>query len=246
MRALSALGLLQAWERGLEQPLAKRALQLLSAAYPEMSLDALAQLSIGSRDMRLLELREWLFGSQMICLDECPKCWEQLELTFQVSDVHGPERADSFENLLRTDGYEVRFRIPNGDDLVAIVACQDLEEAHNLLLARCISDIRHDGTEQSLDQLPPTVVEKLTERMEQADPDADVQLQLACPTCVHTWLRTFDITSFLWREINDWAQRMLREIHILASAYRWRESDILAMSQQRRKCYMDMIGGCHA
>ena len=82
----------------------------------------------------------------------------------------------------------------------------------------------------------------VTERMSQADPQADVKLGLDCPACGHDWLVTFDILSFLWSEIETWAQRMLRDVHILARSYGWREADILAMSAFRRQCYLEMLG----
>src|SRR5512132_3467594 len=83
--------LLAVWECGLGQSLVQRALWLLSAACPDMSLDALAQLSIGQRDARLLELREWLFGSSLVSVAVCPRCREQLELAFDMSDVRVSE-----------------------------------------------------------------------------------------------------------------------------------------------------------
>jgi len=242
-RGLSASTLLEVWECGQGQPIARRALLLLAAADPDMSLDALAQLSIGQRDTRLLELRAWLFGTQLMSLAVCAQCREPLELTFDVADVRTAEMPASSGNVLHTDGYEVYFRVPNSDDLAAIAMTQDIDMMRQRLLARCTWDIRYNGAEQSAEQLPVQIVEALTQSMARADPQADVQLQVTCPACGCDWLATFDIASFLWSEINDWAQRLLREMHVLASAYGWREADILAMSAQRRQLYVDMIGG---
>lgn len=77
----------------------------------------------------------------------------------------------------------------------------------------------------------------------QADPQANVQLNVSCPACSHQWQMTFDILSFFWTEISAWAQRILREVHVLASAYGWHEADVLAMSSMRRQCYLQMVGG---
>jgi hypothetical protein len=216
---------------------------VLAAADPDMSLDALAQLSIGQRDARLLELRAWLFGTQLMSVAVCTQCREPLELTFDVADVRTAEMPAISASVLHTDGYEVHFRVPNSDDLAAIAVTQDVDTMRQLLLARCTWDIRYNGAEQSADQLPAQIVDALTQSMAQADPQADVQVQVTCPACGCDWLATFDIASFLWSEINDWAQRLLRELHVLASAYGWREADILAMSAQRRQLYVEMIGG---
>jgi hypothetical protein len=216
---------------------------LLAAATPEMSLDALAQLSLGQRDARLLELRQWLFGTQLVSVAVCTQCRERLELTFDIADIRTTEMPASSESVLQTDGYEVHFRVPNSDDLIAIAVTQDVDAMRQLLLVRCTLDVRYNGAEQSAEQLPAQIVDALTQSMARADPQADVQLQVTCPACGCNWLATFDIASFLWSEITDWAQRLLREIHAIASAYGWCEADIVAMSAQRRQLYVDMIGG---
>ena len=74
------------------------------------------------------------------------------------------------------------------------------------------------------------------------DPQANVQMNLSCVRCGKHWQAVFDIESFLWSEINRWAERLLLEVHQLARAYGWREADILAMSPHRRRFYLDMLG----
>ena len=49
-----------------------------------------------------------------------------------------------------------------------------------------------------------------------------------------SWLERF------WAEIDAWARRILREVNILARAYGWRESDILALGAVRRQIYLTM------
>ena len=83
--ALTAADLLNVWERGLTQSPVQRALALL-AACADTPVDTLAQLSIGQRDARLLTLREWAFGSQIVGVASCPGCGE-LSLNL-VSGTH--------------------------------------------------------------------------------------------------------------------------------------------------------------
>ena len=78
-------------------------------------------------------------------------------------------------------------------------------------------------------------------RMEQADPQANIQLSLQCPACRQESQVTFDIVTYFWNEINAWAHGVLRDVHILATAYGWRESDILSLSPWRRQLYLEMI-----
>jgi len=85
------------------------------------------------------------------------------------------------------------------------------------------------------------VIQALTERIESLDPQADIRIHLTCPGCCHSWCALFDIASFLWAEINGWAERMLQMVHRLAASYGWSERDILNLSPVRRQLYLGMV-----
>jgi len=135
----------------------------------------------------------------------------------------------------------VRFRLPNCDDLAALEAGADAPAQKSALLRRCVAEVRLNGDVNATDQLPEVVVTALSVRMADLDPQGDIQLTLTCPHCGHSWASPLDIVSYLWSEIHAWAERTLRDVHALASAYGWRESDILALSPTRRQAYLDMI-----
>lgn len=216
---------------------------LLAAACSEMSLDALAKLSIGQRDAHLLTLREWTFGSQLVGLVSCPRCYERLELTFKTSDLRvAPETPPAETFSLSIAGYELCYRPTNSLDL-ATIASDDPTTTRQRLLERCLTTARYQNEPIPADKLPPDVVNAVIQSMAQADPQADVQLALRCSSCGYQWQACFDIVSFFWREINAWAVRILSEVHILASAYGWREIDILTMSSQRRQFYLNLVSG---
>jgi len=244
MRVLSALEWLNVWEHGQAQSLPARALAILAAACPDTPPETLARLNIGQRDACLLTLREWTFGPQLAGLAMCPSCGERLELTCNVADIQAPSPDASESTLsLHMAGYEVCFRLPNSLDLMAVAASTDEALPHQQLLERCLLAVRYQGIEQAIDQLPTDVEQAVGARMAQADPQADVQLALSCPGCRHHWQAPFDIVSFFWNELNAWACRILRDVHTLASAYGWREADILAMSSWRRQVYLEMVNG---
>jgi hypothetical protein len=244
--ALSAAGLLAAWEEGLTQHPVQRALTLLASAWPELSVATFAQLSIGQRDAFLLSLREQLFGPRLAGVARCAQCAERLELAFEVADIRVPASAElspaPAEALeLDADGYRIRFRLPNSIDLLAIAGVADPSTARAALLERCLLAYGDDANAPAPGNLPAATVEALTTAMELADPQGDVHLALNCPACGYHWLQAFDILSYLWSEIDDWAQRTLREVHLLASAYGWSEREILALSARRRQSYLEMV-----
>ena len=238
----SAAELLDVWERGLPHPLIERALGLLAVAYPETARESIAHWSIGRRDAGLLRLREALIGPQLTGLARCPQCGDQLELAFTVSDIlaQPAEGAESYAQDIA--GYAVQFRLPDSTDIATIAAETDVQRARQQLFCRCVLQVSRDGEPTTADQLPDDVILAVSQRMAVIDSQADVQLALTCPNCAHAWEAAFDIVSYLWSEINAWAVRLLHEVHRLASAYGWREADILALSPMRRQMYLDMIG----
>jgi hypothetical protein len=254
MRNLSAAELLTAWERALGQSPVQRVLILLAAAYPERAPEQLAQCSVGQRDACLLTLREQLFGSQLNSVTACPQCQQRIELAFTVPDIRvEPALTDPIavagEGMtLMMEGYRVHFRLPNSLDLVSIETSADVNQAREQLLRRCIQSVVREGVEnddgEPLDNvswLPMTLVDAIAERMAQADAQADTRLALSCPDCSHEWRATFDIATYLVEEIHDWAKHILRDVHILARAYGWREADILAMTSTRRRAYLELL-----
>src|SRR5215470_18559822 len=116
MRSLSASELLTVWESSLAATPFERALALLSAGSPEVSPATLARLSIGRRDDRLLQLREWAFGEDLSILVSCPSCRQTLELVMPVQTLRAVDQAPEQEGSITVEGYEVQFRAPNTQD----------------------------------------------------------------------------------------------------------------------------------
>ncbi len=245
MQTLSPQELLSIWEQGTIWPAALRALKLLAFAFPKRSQEDLERMCIGQRDALLLRLREQTFGSRLLCLAECPGCNERMEVAFSVQDILVDPAIKTGEALsIAVSGYEVQYRLVCSQDLIAIAGIEDPILARSVLLDRCILAVRHNNKNiseyLSVEELPLDVLNAVVDGMEQADPQADVQLSLTCSSCGHDWQVSFDIVSFFWSEIDNWAHRILREVHALARAYGWSESNILEMSPLRRQIYLEM------
>lgn len=243
MKSLSAGDMLQVWEQGQGQRPLDRALTLLAAACPEQSREELASLSIGARDMLLLEIRERAFGSQLDGFASCPQCNEQLEFSVSTSDFGGAFVPPSAESSLEweMDGYQVAFRLPNSLDLAAVAHNEDSSLARWGILARCVTAVQQGSSKSAVDELPEAVLTAIEDKMVESDPLANVDLNLLCPGCAYGWSIGMDIESFLWTEIHTQAKRLMGEVHILARAYGWSEKDILSMSAPRRQRYVEMV-----
>lgn len=238
--ALSAVDLLNAWEVGLDQPPPARALLLLAAAAPATPPDAWPALTVGRRDMALLDLYAALFGPQIDAVADCPACGGRVEFAAPVAALRvEPGPGDAAE--LKAGGYRLRLRPPTSADLLAL-GDADAAAAEALLLARCVS-AEAGGTSCPADQLPAPVVEAAVNALAELDPAADLRFDLVCPACGHGWEPLFDVAAFLWAAVERWALLTLRDVHQLALAYGWREGDVLALSPLRRQLYLEMAYG---
>lgn len=240
MLALNATSLLTAWEQGVSQHPLQRAVRMLALAWPQRTVDEWAKVSIGERDRQLLQLRDELFGSKFEAVATCPNCGERLELAFGKQDLLAQGTQENSEwQQLACDGVEVNYRLPTSADLLEVT--NNPGRARELLLERCV-EARADSVAVAASALPSAAVKLLGEKLAEADPQAEVQIVLDCPACSHQWTTVFDILSYLWGEIDDWAQRLLNDVHGLASAYGWSERDILSMSATRRRLYLELAG----
>ncbi len=219
MKSLAAVELLDVWEKSLNQPILSRALILLTAACPEMDAGAVAELNIGERDARLLQLREWMFGSRLVNTAECPCCAEHIEWENEIADfyVHRPGVSSTADELnFQTGKYHLRFRLPNSVDIAAVIDESDDSSKPTDLLKRCIVNAKRAGKTYDKNRLPKRALETLSLHIESLDPQAEMKIELTCPECSHHWEILFDIASFLWSEINSWAERTLSNVHQLA------------------------------
>ncbi|MDB5285222.1 MAG: hypothetical protein JWR05_171 [Mucilaginibacter sp.] len=243
MKSLTTSELLQVWEYGLQHPLPERTIHLLTAVASHGETNA-AALSLGQRDIRLLQLREWFFGSQLTNTTVCPKCtqqvvWENDISDFRLQPLINVESAPEFE--LSADEFNINFRLPNIEDMTQLYHSYSQEENALLLLRRCLLRVQKNGVACDITALPAAVLQTIEERMGKEDKQAQISLLLDCPACSHQWEMQFDIQRYLWTEINAWAKNILQEVYMLAKYFGWSEQDILCMKPQRRQLYLEMI-----
>jgi hypothetical protein len=119
----------------------------------------------------------------------------------------------------------------------------DAKAAQTALLDRCVLEARLEDRQVDAKELSSEVTSAIARRMGEVDPQADVQLDLNCPGCGRRWQALLDIENFFWTELNAWASKILSEVHVLASAYGWPETDILNLNPLRRQYYLDLVTG---
>jgi hypothetical protein len=231
--------LLDVWEQGQGLSPTRHALLLLAAT--EGGEEEPGALPLGERDARLLTLRAALFGPRAESLAHCPACGETAEIALDVRDLQA-EPAASGPLEIERDGLRLRFRLPDSTDLLAVEGLLDPEEGGRRIAARCLLRAERDGGPVGFENLSEEDLAALEERMEEADPGAELRLGLGCPACGHAWNELFDPARFLRAELDREAGRLLDEIHWLARAYGWTEEEALKLSPRRRRAYLERIG----
>lgn len=73
------------------------------------------------------------------------------------------------------------------------------------------------------------------------DPQAELELDLRCPSCGAAFAVVLDTATLLLRELDARAALLVRDVHTLASYYHWSERSILRMPARRRAQYLDLL-----
>ena len=246
MAPLKTQDILRIWESGAAQDPVGRALAILAHASPPGTPgEALAALPVGRRDARLMMIREETFGSTLDGVCSCPRCSERVEFRLELSQLRAsfPPASDAMEAELRLAEWTLRYRLPSSADLALAFGGRSLEEARRSLGERCIVEARRDDGAVALEELPQEAFARLAAAMTEQDPLAEVLVDFVCPACGQIGQTLFDIAVYLWEEIRALAVRLLREVDALARAYGWREEDILALSAERRRAYLELAAG---
>lgn len=230
MNVPQASALMEAWSRGASRSPTQRALLLFGLALPAAGADELQHFSIGYRDAWLLSLRETLFGSAIACLARCPDCDEEISVDFAVADIRTSYAEPGAIVTLPTEAGDVRLRLPDSADLIAIEGESDAGEAARRLLERCLLGDATAGE---------SLFESASHALGEADPQAELSLRIDCPACGSRTDAPFDIAAHFWSDLDEWAGAQLRDVDRLARRYGWSEAEILAMSPARRRLYLD-------
>lgn len=232
MRPFDASWLVEISERGARLGNAARALLLLEAQ--GLASDAARWLPLGARDRRLLQVRESMFGGEMVAHERCSVCGEDFEMTLCAEDVGLGPSAESDEQpavcSLAADGGDYVVRALTAGDMAMAERMRGIEAARTLLLARVAPDA------------PEGEAPRIARALEQLDPLAHVSIAVPCPACAQENEFAFDAAAFIWREIEQRVPRLLEEVAELARVYHWSERDILEMPQSRRRFYLAAAG----
>jgi hypothetical protein len=231
MHPLSAADILRLWERASSRHPIDRALAIVAAADGGNSA-ATADLSLGERNRRLLGVHESTFGSTVDALASCVRCAEPVELHLRASQLMAAAPGARSAEPAKSPGEVCKL---TSRDLAAASRCSSAAEARRVLASRAI------GHPANAPALSNAEMDGIARRLQELDPLAVLTFDVSCPACGAQWECELDAAEFLWLRVETEALRLLRDVHALASAYGWREAEILAMSPLRRRAYVELV-----
>jgi hypothetical protein len=185
---------------------------------------AVDRLSVGDRDRALAALYGDLYGDRVLADARCIECGAGYEIRFRISDLtrsrqpDGSATGDPPAIMLG----ETRLRLPEIGDLRGDPA----DILRRLTL---------DGPVPDLDTAAAA--------LEAADPALELDLSGTCPDCDTTQATPFSITRFLEAALARDSAFLMREVHLIASTYRWSFAEILTLSRVERQGFARLLIG---
>ena len=186
------------------------------------------------RDRILATIFTSLYGDLVESVLPCNACGKSFEITFSLKVLmEGQQPNPEFADLLEDGTYRLadgtRFRLPSGEDELAIMGFPP-ERALEELLRRCVIEAGH-----AVD------ADAIQNAMEQVAPILDLDIKTSCAECGAAATVRFDIQSYLLQSILRDRARLWRETHVLATSYKWSLNAIHRLTRADRRMLVSMI-----
>jgi len=197
--------------------------------------------SLSDVDRIAARLYETLYGDGVECIARCEACDGDSSISFSlkglwrfvneqsaahagaVGSVEGPD-AEGIYTL--ADGS--KFRLPNPSDL-SLTDGLAADDAVSAVTARCVL-VAARGEQTPID-----------EAMTLLGPRLDIDIDVQCALCQHARSVNFNIERFLTAALHRERTLVLGEVHVLAKAYGWARSEILAMPRMDRRLHVELV-----
>jgi len=189
---------------------------------------------ISDRDYLLSGIYTYTYGSRIQSVLKCRTCGSPFDMDFSLKDLVSSIRGSANDRPQDDQGYycydDYRFRLPNGEDEMA-VAGMAVVEAEKRILERCMASTNTVAKDRDVQSVMKSVAPLLFSEM-----------QTTCPECGANQLVIFDIQTFLLSRLKNERRRVTAEVHSIAMAYHWSHHEILEIPRTLRKSYAGMIG----
>lgn len=209
---------------------------LLEGPGSDMGPGKAYKLPVAERDIILTAIYQRIYGDKIDSTLNCRHCNAPFDLNFSLSELvrHLREKEDKPLVRYQQDGTftgagELHFRLPTGEDEYAVSVFPP-EQARKELFNRCLINPGNINSVEALETL-----------MENAAPLIDTNLTASCPECSTQQEVSFNIQAFLLNSILRERAQLLKEIHQIAVTYKWSHNEIIGLTRNIRKSYVNFI-----
>jgi hypothetical protein len=173
-------------------------------------------LLVADRQYLLLKLREVTFGDRVQATIFCPwpDCGKKVDIDFSVKDIPITESEHKGPVYTMELSPEAAF-------------IDDQGEKYRQVIFRL-----PNGGDQE------TIFEK---QMEAVAPKVESTMGALCPECGREFVLPFDLQEFFFDELKISRDLLYREVHYLAYHYHWSEGEIMEMSREKRRRYIEVL-----
>lgn len=195
-----------------------------------------AKIVTADRDRLLAQLYIMMYGPKIESTVNCWFCAMPFDLDFSLRDLltHSESMAGETSAVPTEDEAwqlpsGVRFRLPTGEDELAIVGFP-AALGREALLNRCL-----------LTEAQPEDRDEVEAVMEQIAPVLQIEMSAQCPECGKTQAVQFDMQTFLLNRLKNEHKQTVWEMHRIAATYHWSHADILQLPRSLRKMFVSYI-----
>jgi hypothetical protein len=205
---------LELWDAGEAVTPLERAVLLLERTWPSPA--PFGDWTLGEVNAGLLRFRCAAWSAEWDCLTACPDCHETAEIRLEIPALldGDPAAEGDAEPPGRLSGPRVR-------ELLALHATGPVDGGRIAALLAASAD----ASAAREDRL------------------ATISVGTTCPACGTSFRARMNVIQMVWTEFVARARVLLHEVAELASAFGWREADVLALPASRRARYLALVRG---
>jgi hypothetical protein len=185
------------------------------------------RLALTDFETALVALRCHLYGPDASSEANCSACGERVELSFSFERLAEAAQPRPLAGAAPEPGGGevggVRFRLPTAADACA---CEGRPDAAERLRATCMGNLPDPGLRRRVERA-----------MARFGPLLSRVVAAPCTACSAVLRTLIHVPTFVVGEVAWGARTVFEEVHLIASAYGWREADILALPRTRRRRY---------
>lgn len=175
-----------------------------------ISADVARKMLIADRDFLLMKLYQLTFSEKIEAILTCSACDKKMEIDFLLSEIEVVKKnLDSqvfvmelssqaaFEDVEGRKHRSIEFRLPDGGDLEVIEGVKNEADAVIKMLSRCVVKVGDKRMEESIARsLSALAQREIEEKMSELAPLVDLDMDLICPECQHSFTTQFNIGLF--------------------------------------------------